>query len=320
MTDVVEDLGGIRPQVRPADREIAEVAYRQHGLVTHRQLVELGFGPAAIQHRLRARRLHRVHRGVYAVGHANVSGLGRLMAAVLAFGGSAVLSHRTAAALWGIRSNNRQSIDVTTLRCNHGRRPGLAVHLVRNLAAEDRTSVQGIPVTTVARTLLDLAEVLPRTALMRVVEEAERLQVFDLRSVDALLGRSRGRLSVGRLKSALLAYRELPHMTRSELERRFLSMCRDAGLPAPTSNAWILDQEVDALWAAQRLVVELDGHGYHRTRAAFERDRIRDTVLQLAGYRVLRVTQRRLECEPSAVMAGIRSLLGSTAPLPSARP
>jgi hypothetical protein len=108
-------------------------------------------------------------------------------------------------------------------------------------------------------------------------------------------------------------------VTRSELERRFLALCRDAGLPAPAANAWIVDQEVDVLWADQRLVVELDGHRFHRTRTAFERDRIRDTVLQVAGYRVLRVTQLRLDSEPASVIADVRSLLSSTMPIPIAQ-
>jgi uncharacterized protein DUF559 len=115
------------------------------------------------------------------------------------------------------------------------------------------------------------------------------------------------------MKDALLSYREPPPITRSELERRFLDLCRDAGLPPPAVNAWVIDKEVDMLWAAQRLVVELDSRTYHQTRAAFERDRLRDAALQLAGYRVLRVTHRRLHTEPAAVIAAIRALLSSAA-------
>jgi hypothetical protein len=304
----VFDIG---TDLRPRDREIARLAERQHGLVTHEQLVRLGLGGPGVQHRLCAKRLHRLHRGVYAVGHPNVSQLGRLMAAVLAFGPEAVLSHRSAAALWGLRPDHRRVIDVTARRGSHGRRSGIAVHLVRELHPDDRTSVEGIPVTTVARTLLDLAQVVGDEALRRALEQAERLRLFDLRAVDALIDRAEGRRGVRTLKRALVAYREPPHVTRSELERGFLALCRDAGLPAPATNAWITDQEVDMLWADQRLVVELDGHHYHQTVAAFERDRIRDTALQLAGYRVLRVTKRRLDSEPSAVIAAVRSLLSS---------
>jgi Protein of unknown function (DUF559) len=151
--------------------------------------------------------------------------------------------------------------------------------------------------------LLDLAEVVGEDALGRALEQAERLQLFDLAAVDALIERSAGRRGVGVLDRALAIYREPSHLTRSELERRFLTLCRDAGLPVPAANAWVIDQEVDVLWAEQRLVVELDSHRYHRTAAAFERDRVRDTALQLAGYRVLRVTRRRLDSEPGAVIA-----------------
>jgi very-short-patch-repair endonuclease len=271
--------------------------------------MELGFGPAAIQHSLRASRLHRLHRCVYAVGHPEVSEAGRLLAAVLACGPDAALSHRSAAALWGIRANQRRLIDVTALQRNHRRHPGIAVHLVRNLHPDDRTSVQGIPVTTVARTLLDLAGVIRADGLERALEQAERLRLFDLRAVDALIARSRGRCGVKALRRALCDYRELPHLTRSELERRFLDLCRDASLPTPAVNAWINGYEVDVLWAAQRLVVELDGRSYHQTHAAFERDRRRDAELQLAGYRVFRVTRRWLETEPAAVIAAVRALL-----------
>jgi hypothetical protein len=293
---------------------MASLAARQHGVVARQQLVELGFGRSAIERRLLAGRLHRVHRGVYAVGHPRLSHLGRLMAAVLACGSDAVLSHHSAAALWTIKASARRLIDVTALRRNHGRRRRVALHLVRDLHSDDRACAHGIPVTSIARTLLDLAEVVQPHALARAVEEAERLQVFDLRAVDAVIERSRGHRGLGALKSAVLNYRELPPITRSELERRFLDLCRDAGLPLPAVNVWIAGHEVDVLWAEERLVVELDGRTYHQTRAAFERDRIRDEALQLAGYRVLRVTHRRLDTDTAAVMAAIRSLLSRAYP------
>ncbi len=220
----------------------------------------------------------------------------------------AVLSHGSAADLWGIRRDRRRTIHVTALG-RHRPRPGIALHLVGELHAEDRTALHGIPVTSVARTLLDLALGVSEDALARALEESERLQLFDLGAVDALIARSRGRRGVAKLKRAVAAYREPPPLTRSRLEERFVAVCRKAGLPAPALNTWIAGHEVDALWAGQRLVVELDGWSYHGTRAAFERDRIRDTALQLAGYRVLRVTRQRLDSEPERVMAAIRSLL-----------
>jgi uncharacterized protein DUF559/putative AbiEi antitoxin of type IV toxin-antitoxin system len=310
MGDVVEVVRAIhRRSSTTPDREIALLAARQHGVVTRQQLVEVGLRPSAIEHRLRAMRLHPLHRGVYAVGRKDVSQLGRFMAAALACGPDAVLSHRSAAALWQLRTDDRRTIHVVALRSRHTRRRGIALHLVRTLHADDRASVKGIPVTSVPRTLLDLAEVVRSDVMERALEQAERLQLFDLRAVDELLERSHGRRGLGVLKRALAAYREPAAVTRSELERRFLDLCRDAGLPTPAVNTWVAGQEVDMVWPQQRLVVELDSRTYHQTRAAFDRDRIRDEALQIAGYRVLRVTARRLDTDAAAVIGATRSLL-----------
>jgi hypothetical protein len=253
---------------------------------------------------LRAGHIHPVHRGIYSVGHKLLSGHGRWMAAVLACGDAALLSHQCAAALWEILPSSRGVIDVTVP--THRRRPGIVVH---QSGCEDRTVKSGIPVTTVARTLLDLAEVVPHR-LDRAVEEAERLRLFDLRAIETLLHRSQGRRGVRTLEAALAAYRE-PPVIRSKLERRFLDICREAGLPTPAANAFVGRYEVDALWRDRRLIVEVDSHDFHRTRAAFERDRLRDTHLQLAGYRVLRVTDRRLATAPDEVIGAVRSLLAT---------
>jgi hypothetical protein len=306
---VIEVVVGMRSKARSLELNVAELAARQQGVVTHQELMALGFSRPAIQRRVGSGRLHRLHKGVYAVGHSKVSEAGRWLAAVLACEPDAILSHYSAAALWGIRRSNRRLIDVTALQRNHVKRPGIALHLVRGLHPDDRTSVDGIPITSVARTLLDLAGVVREDALARALEQAERLRLFDLRAVDPLIARSRGRRGVRALREALLFCRDLPPMTRSELERRFLDLCRDAGLPLPAMNVWVIDQEVDALWAEQRLVVELDSRTFHQTRAAFERDRRRDAALQLGGYRVLRVTRMRLEAEAPAVVATIRALL-----------
>ena len=162
--------------------------------------------------------------------------------------------------------------------------------------------------TTIARTLLDLAEVVPQRHLARAIESAERRSLFDLTAVEQLIARSRGRHGLRPLTAALRDYRP-PEFTRSELERRFLHLCEQAGVPRPAPNLFIAGAEVDMSWPDHRLVVELDGHDSHRTRAAFERDRQRDTALQLAGYRVLRITYRRLQSDPAAVLGAVRSLL-----------
>jgi hypothetical protein len=306
MSDVREFDSAIRNSARTREREIARIADRQHGVIAHHQLRALGFRPTAIHRRITAGRLHHLHVGVYAVGHSRTSAHGRWMAAVLACGPTAVLSHNDAAALWDLIRAHSGAIHVTTARRCHGR-AGIVLHR-SNLRPEDCTERESIPVTTPARTLLDLAETAPHSLLERAIEQAEVLKLFDLRAVDRLLARSHGRHGLGALTTALRAYWGPGPVTRSELERRFLELCRMAGLPPPAMNMFVAGMEVDALWHKERLVVELDGRAYHRTRMAFERDRRRDAALQLAGYRVLRLTHLRLTTEPPVVVETIRSL------------
>jgi very-short-patch-repair endonuclease len=290
----------------PRDRALSALAARQHGVVAHRQLLELGMGRGAIHHRLAVGRLHRVHLGVYAVGHAAISPNGRLMAGVLACGPEAVLSHRSAAWLWGLQPLSDRPVDVTVAGRSRHRRVGIAVHRTRNLHREDRKVRERIPVTSVARTLVDLAEVVRPAQLERALEEAERLRLFDLRAIGE---RYWGRRGLRPLRALLAEAGVAAEPTRSKLERRFLALCREEDLPAPAVNMFVAGFEVDVLWAEQRLVVELDGYAFHGNRPAFERDRVRDAALQLAGYRVLRVTHRRLETGPASVAAMVRSVL-----------
>src|SRR5207302_272317 len=266
------------------DLELAALAARQHGVVSHRQLIEIGLGRGAIERRVAAGRLHRVHRGVYAVGHPAIGGRGRWMAAVLRYAPGAVLSHRDAAALHGLRPNSRRDIDVTAL-ARRRQIAGITLHQVRSLHLDDCAQVDGIPVTSIARTLFDLAEPLRRRDLARVFDEAERLRIFDLRAVEEVCERNRGRRGLPRV-SALLADAREPALTRSELERLFLELCRDHGLPAPAMNVMVAGFEVDAWWPGSSLIVELDGFAFHNTRGAFERDRSKDVALKLAGYEV----------------------------------
>jgi hypothetical protein len=307
------DLGSLEHDIGasktpPPDRAIAEIAARQHGVVARRQVVALGLGRGAIRHRLDAGRLHRVHVGVYAVGHSILSARGRWLAAVLACGDGALLSHRPAAAVWGIASSNGARVDVTVHARNGHGPAAIRLHRVRNLHPEDRAVRDGIPVTSVARTLLDYAEVARRDQLARAFEEAERRELLDMRAVEELLDRSDGRRGQRALTTVIAGYAPEPRFTRSDLERLLLALCRDYGLPLPAMNLWIAGHEVDAVWP-DLLVVEVDGYKYHRTRAAFERDRRRDADLQVAGYRVLRITYRRLVEEPAAVAESIRALL-----------
>lgn len=230
------------------------------------------------------------------------------MAAVLACGPNALLSHRSAAALWDLLPAIGSSAEVIAPRGSRVKRSGIAVHRPRQLHPDDRAGRCGIPVTTVARTLLDLAEVLRPRQLERAIDQAELLQLFDLRAIERLKERSHGHRGLAALNRLVADYRG-PTPTRSELERQFLDLCRKARLPAPATNSFVAGFEVDAVWHDGRLVVELDGYRYHGTRQAFERDRVRDGVLQLEGYRVLRVTHRRLQKEPVAVVSTLRSLL-----------
>lgn len=229
------------------------------------------------------------------------------MAAVLACGDRAALSHRTAAALWGIRRSSSGKIEVTTVR-SCATRPGIVMHRSRHLPTDHVTLEDGIPVTTVARTLVDLASVLPRRELDRAIEQAERLRLFDLRAMEEVLAATRGRAGLSALIDAVQEARA-PEPTREELERRFIAVCRDHGITPPAINTWIEGHEVDAAWPDAQVIAELDGWEYHRTRAAFECDRRRDAKLQLSGYRVLRVSWRWLNEEPQEVAATLKALL-----------
>jgi hypothetical protein len=299
---------GKRGRFVPPDRKVAEIAARQHGVIARGQLLALGLGSTSVERRIRAGHLHPVHFGAYAVGHRRLTQHGIWMAAVLACGDGALLSHRSAAAHWGIEEE-RGLVHVTVRhRGTHGR-PGIAIHQTRRLEDDERELRHGIPVTSVARTLLDLAGVLNLKRLRRALEEADRLGILDLAALNALLLRTTGRRGAGRLRDLLAAHRGPETISRSELERLFLGLCRDAGIPRPAVNVDVLGYEVDCLWPDAKLVLELDSWGFHRGRAAFENDRRRDAALQRAGYRVLRITYRRLVDESEAVIADLRALL-----------
>lgn len=230
------------------------------------------------------------------------------MAAVLAAGPGAVLSHRSAAALWGLRPTARARVDVTTGRVLRAR-PGIHPHRAV-LAPDEITLKDGIPTTTLARTLLDLAAVLRPDALERAMEQAEILRLTDVLSLDELLTRhpaARGAKALRRI----LAVTDLDaNITRSELEARFLSFLDAADLPRPNVNTIIEGMEVDFAWPEHRVIVELDGFAFHATRRAFEDDRARDRRLQACGWRVIRITWRQLHDEPQRLAAELAALLG----------
>jgi hypothetical protein len=278
--------------------------------VARRQLIEQGLTPRMIERRLESGRLLALHRGVYALGHLRLSQRGRWLAAVLACGPAAALSHASAAALWGLARPRNGRIDVL-VRAGRGKagRAGIYMHGARSLRPEMDT-VDAIPVTTVSRTLLDFAEVVDERALRSAFEEADRLGLLERRPLEELCARSIGRRGL-RAFGPLIAAARRPIATGSPLEDRFASLCEEHSLPPPSTNVLLLGCEVDALWPRKRLVVELDGFAFHRHRAAFERDRARDAGFLAAGFAVLRLTHRRLLEEPEAVAAQLRGLLAA---------
>ena len=292
----------------PGDPGVAQVARRQHGVISRAQLEGLGIDRGAIAWRLRRGRLHSVHRGVYAVGHSRLTFHGRLWAAVLACGGvrAGVLSHRSAAAVWELLPVAAGRVDVTTLRTCHST-AAIRVHRSRTLdPLDDVVHRDGLPLTTPMRTLVDLQDVATPGQLDRATHQAERLRLLDTAKLTTAVPGRHSR----RLRSTLddLA-RTGPILIRSTLERRFLELVADVGLPRPLVNTRVLGIEVDFFWPAQRLIVETDGRETHLTVHAFEEDRRRDAALQAAGFRVVRFTWRRVLSEPGAVAATLESLL-----------
>jgi very-short-patch-repair endonuclease len=280
-------------------------------VVSRSQLFGLGYEAGAIGRWVRAGRLHALHVGVYAVGHAVVSKEGRWMAAVLASGPGAVLSHRSAAALWGIRPPSGGALDVTA---PHNSRSSRLIRRHRGMPPADEVALRdGIPVTTVPRTIFDLAAVAPATMVESALRESEYLQLHDRLSLLDLLERYPGRRGCRKVRTCLERRAEAPGRIRSPLEELFLPFLRRHRLPPPQLNAWVRagarSFQVDCLWHDVRQIVELDGYRSHGTRAAFRADRARDRLLRVAGYGVTRVTWTQLEEEPEALAKDIRALL-----------
>ena len=259
---------------------VLALAARQHGVVTTAQLLDAGVGRRRIARRVEAGWLVRVHHGVYQVGTTR-GWFGAEMAAVLAIGDEAALSHQSAAAVWGFGQRDHE-VHVTVKRGGRRSRPGIRVHRTASLNAAVHN---GLPLTTPARTLKDLVRTAPANEVERAKEQA------------AVMG------------LVLEDDTRFPEFTRSEGERRLKRLCKQAGLPLPRMNARVAGWEVDAYWPAQKLIVEIDGWRYHRTRRRFEADRRRDAALQAAGYRVVRITYRRLREEAMKVAAELAVML-----------
>jgi hypothetical protein len=315
--ELVEVSRNSSGKARPV-RAVAELAGAQEGVVGHAQLVELGLGDDWIEHAMATGRLHQVFRGAYAVGHKRISWRGRLRAAILSCGPKALISQRTAAALNNLKRGGGGKIHVTVPGGGHEDRDGIVLHRVRRIAPADIASVDGIPVTSVARTTLDMAAIVKADVLDDILEAAERNNTFDLTAMLKVCGR--GRRGSKALKRALSLYRPIPAWTRSRLERKLFRALDKAGAPLPAINAWIEDQECDLVWHAEELIVEVDGDVWHSTTAARARDPRRDAKLQLAGFMTFRVPENRIVYEIDGVVDDVIGLLRRPGARTPARP
>jgi very-short-patch-repair endonuclease len=286
----------------------AELADRQEGMVAVWQLLAAGYSRSAVSRRVRWQEFVRIHTGVFFVGHGPIRFEGRCMAAALACGPDAVISHHAAAALYDLRPAPQAAIDVTAPK-NHCREH-IRCH-VSKLAQHERTRIGSIPVTTVERAYLDYAEQATPRQLIAALEAGERRNILDFRRLQFVIDSAVGRRGLKPLRAAIADMSDDLQWTQSDLEDRFLELVIAAGLPRPQANRLEDGRTVDFIWRAQRLIVEVDSFGFHKSRWRFEDDRIRDTKLQKLGWRVIRVTDRRLANEPDAVIADIRELLGN---------
>ena len=303
--------GGTGPSSAEIDRAAAGLAGRQHGMVARWQLLELGMTETMVKTRLRHGGLHRFHRGVFAYGHRSITVESRWMAAVLAFGPRAVLSHRSAGQLWGLVPRSRIAPEVTR-PSRAGHRPHLVVHEAV-LPGDEIVRVRGIPVTSVPRTMFDLAGMLSVRDVERAWNEMEVREHRDRLSVPTLLERYLGRK--GSLLLARLADRKtLPvGITRNDFEEAFLAFVDAQGLPRPRMNFHIALRgrfyEIDCFWEQPRVAIELDGGRTHRTGQAFEKDRERDRILTAEGFITFRITWHHLHDTPAEVAHDLRQIL-----------
>lgn len=287
-------------------RELWRLSRRQHGVVARSQLLDLGFSSEAIVHRLRVGRLHPIWRGVYAVGRPEVSRRGRLTAAVLRCGPEALISHGSAASLWGLLPW-REGIDVVVPNRSPRHPGGIRVHRRLDLGEKHRRRVDGVPVTDPISTIVDVTCGSSEAMLARVVREADRLDLVDPVSLRAALDSVPRRPGVGRLRSLLDS--ETFSLTDSELERRFLRLVRAAGLPMPETQVLLNGFRVDFYWPQLGLVVETDGLRYHRTASQQLTDHVRDQTHTAAGLTHLRFAAAQVRYEPEQMIKTLASVI-----------
>jgi hypothetical protein len=293
------------PQSRTVEEVAGGIATTQHGVVTWLQLLEAGVSREEIKGRVRSRALVRVHRGVYRVGHAAPSMEARYLAAVLACGEGAVLCGPAAAHLWGILKGAAPAPEVTAP--TQRRVKGVKTRRARREGARDATKCRGIPVTTVPRTLVDLASLLSSDALARACHEAGVKYRTTPKQVDAVLARRKNAPGAAKLRSVLHGD---VHVTLSALERRFLQLLKEANLPLPETNRPAGGRRVDCRWPDHRLTVELDSYQYHRSRHAWELDRRREREAYARGDEFRRYTYGDVFDAPGPMLSELSALLG----------
>jgi very-short-patch-repair endonuclease len=297
------------------DREIGEIAGRQRGLITRVQLFALGQRRSAIDHALVRGRLRLIHRGVYAVGHRALPPGADQLAAVLAVGAGALLSHRSAAAIWGLTPPHDGDVEVTIVARDAGRRrAGISVHLAASLHPSDADVRDGIPITSAARALLDIAPGLSARELERAFDRGLKGGVLTRDAVSATARRARRHPGARRVGELAAPDPRASTETRSESEERFLALIRAAELPVPELNVRVGRFTVDALWRTQRLIVEVDGYAFHSTRWSFESDRERDLELAAIGFRVMRFTWDQIANRPGWVLVKLAQQLAASRP------
>lgn len=282
-----------------------ELARSQHGIVTRAQLMDRGLTPKAIAHRIRTGRLHPLRRGVYAIGRPEIDQRGRWMAAVLSCGPAALLSHRSAAVLWGFAEASLETeVEVVVPRAAVRRRSGIRVHRRVDLGSQHCREVAGIPLTDPISTLVDLASCVVEWRVERAINEADRRDLVDPETLRAIVPTLPPRPGMARLRRLL----GLDALTDSGLERKFLGLVRAAGLPAPESQAWVNGYRVDFYWPDLGLVVETDGWRYHRTPGQQATDYRRDHAHTRDGLTTLRVAESQLRDEPESVRATLSAV------------
>lgn len=286
------------------DKAMAAVAHRQHGYITRCQLLKLGLGSGGIKYRVELGRLIAVYAGVYAVGHVIGTPVARAAAAVLACGNGALLSHGSAASLWGFDKRWGRGFEVTATWDRA--RPGIKVHRTRKLARRDITRQLGIRVTSPARTVLDIAPRLTDKRLTRVVNDARLARRLSLDDLSDVLGRNPRHPGTRRLMPFVTKRRG---MTRSELEDAFVAFTQRYGLPEPDINTRANRRERDMLFRAEKVIVELDGYEFHSDRRSFEDDRDRDADMLVQGVVTVRVTEERLTGAPAREAARLHAIL-----------